>query len=158
MLLGSVNHVSLTVSDLDQAMEFFGPFLRFLGYETGEVLEHEPARTRLTVNLNPENGTAANVWETRDGLGAHPSEVYEIGLHHVAFNVALREQVDELARLAPGWGATLLEGPGEYPYAPGGYYAVYLSGPDGLVLEVAHMPEAEARWRAMGGDGPRAAR
>jgi hypothetical protein len=30
MLHGSINHVSITVSDLRGAMEFFGPVLRFL--------------------------------------------------------------------------------------------------------------------------------
>lgn len=33
MLHGSVNHVSLTVSDLPQALRFFTPLLEFLGYE-----------------------------------------------------------------------------------------------------------------------------
>ena len=38
MLLGSINHVSITVRDLRKAMEFFGPFLQFLGYHIGEVI------------------------------------------------------------------------------------------------------------------------
>ena len=32
-LLGAMCHVGITVSDLDDAMEFFRPFLEFLGYE-----------------------------------------------------------------------------------------------------------------------------
>ena len=35
-LLGSINHVSITVSDLPEAMKFFGPLLKFLGYTVGE--------------------------------------------------------------------------------------------------------------------------
>ena len=30
-LHGSINHVSITVSELPRAMEFFGPLLAFLG-------------------------------------------------------------------------------------------------------------------------------
>ena len=38
MLRGSINHVSITVSDLTQAMKFFKPFLEFLGYDMGHVI------------------------------------------------------------------------------------------------------------------------
>lgn len=41
MLLGSINHVSITVSDLSKAMEFFEPFLEFLGYHIGEVIRSD---------------------------------------------------------------------------------------------------------------------
>jgi catechol 2,3-dioxygenase-like lactoylglutathione lyase family enzyme len=61
----------------------------------------------------------------------------------VAFNVERHEQVDELRKL----GAKILDGPGEFPFGPGGYYAVYFLGPDNLKFEVAHMPLAEKRAR-----------
>jgi hypothetical protein len=35
MLHGSINHVSITVSDLPHAMRFLGPLLEFLGYTVG---------------------------------------------------------------------------------------------------------------------------
>ena len=63
MLHGSINHVSITVSDLREAMRFFGPFLGFLGYTVGAI-EHDPrSRHDLSVNLNQANGTAFNVWQ-----------------------------------------------------------------------------------------------
>jgi catechol 2,3-dioxygenase-like lactoylglutathione lyase family enzyme len=150
MLLGSINHVSITVKDLDAAMRFFRPLLEFLGYGVGEPFRHSSGETRLTVNLNEKNGVAFNVWEAKPGLGDHLFEVYEPGLHHVAFNVARHEQVDRVAALVPTIGGTLLEGPGEYPFGPGGYYAVYFTGPDRLKLEVVHMPLAEERARQRG--------
>jgi glyoxylase I family protein len=150
MLLGSINHVSITVSDLEAAMTFFRPLLEFLGYTIGAIQYDGSAAARLTVNLNGMNGTAVNVWEAKPGLADHPFEVYEPGLHHIAFNAAHHEQVDQLAALIPTIGGTLLEGPGEYPFGPGGYYAVYFLGPDRLKFEVVHMPLAEARARQMG--------
>ena len=39
---------------------------------------------------------------------------------------------------------------GEFPFAPGGYCAVYLRGPDRLKLEIVHMPLAEQRARSLG--------
>ena len=136
---GTINHLSITVSDLDAAMRFFWPMLDFLGY-----IEHESGTdsgTRLTININPSIGAAINIWEAKGELAAHPFEVYEPGLHHVAFNADSRESVDQMAGLVRSLGGAVLAGPGEFPYAVGGYYAVYFLGPDNLKFEFVHMPE-----------------
>lgn len=39
MLRGSINHVSITVRDLGEAMKFFKPFLEILGYQIGQVIQ-----------------------------------------------------------------------------------------------------------------------
>lgn len=152
MLHGSINHVSVTVSDLDGAMAFFGPLLETLGYTRGAVLRNEAAGTRLTVNINATNGIAFNVWEAKADLADHPFEVYEPGLHHVAFNAASRDQVDRVRDLVEALGGRILDGPGEFPYAEDGlgYYAVYFLGPDGLKLECVHMPGLERAFRDKG--------
>jgi|RhiMetdeSRZDD1v2_1073273.scaffolds.fasta_scaffold2360169_2 hypothetical protein len=58
MLLGSINHVSIAVTDLPAAMAFFRPLLRFLGYTIGAIEYYPPAETSLVVNLNERNGVA----------------------------------------------------------------------------------------------------
>ena len=152
MLTGSINHVSVTVSDLDAAMSFFGPLLELLGYAPGAPIENPSTGTRLTVNLHGGNGIAFNVWEAKRELAHHAFEVYEPGLHHVAFNVASHAQVDEVHTLVERLGARILDGPGEFPYADDGlgYYAVYFLGPDGLKFECVHMPGLEQAYREKG--------
>ena len=150
MLHGSVNHVSITVSDLPGAMAFFAPLLEFLGYTVGRVVHDPRSDHDLTVNINEANGTAFNIWQAEPELAGHAFEVYEPGLHHVAFNVERHEQVDEVHRLVRELGAEVLDGPGEFPFGLGGYYAVYFRGPDRLKFEVVHMPVAEQRARARG--------
>ena len=150
MLHGSINHVSITVSDLPTAMRFFGPLLEFLGYTVGAIFHDDRSNHDLTVNINYANGTAFNVWQTEPGLADHPFEVYEPGLHHVAFNVEKHEQVDALHDLVCKLGGEILDGPGELPFGPCGYYAFYFRGPDRLKFEVVHMPLAEQRARALG--------
>src|SRR5262249_36595952 len=66
----------------------------------------------LTVNINHANGTAFNVWQAEPGLADHRFEVYEPGLHHVAFNVETHEQVDAACALVRALGANVLDGPG----------------------------------------------
>jgi catechol 2,3-dioxygenase-like lactoylglutathione lyase family enzyme len=61
------------------------------------------------------------------------------GLHHLAWNADSRAQVDELYRLLLQMKATVLDPPTEYDYQPG-YYAVYFADPDGLKLELVHIP------------------
>jgi glyoxylase I family protein len=144
---GSINHVSITVSDLPEAMKFFGPLLKFLGYTVGEIMQDTRTGGRLTVNINGSNGTAFNVWEAKGELRKHRFEVYEPGLHHVAFNVRRHEQVDQALELVRSLGAEILDGPGEFPFGPGGYYALYFLGPDRLKFEIVHMPLAERNYR-----------
>lgn len=153
MLRGSINHVSVTVRDLDVAMQFFGPVLEFLGYAVdGVPLRNASTGSRLTVNVNQANGTAFNVWEAKPELADHPFEIYEVGLHHVAWNVASRSAVDGLCDLVVSLGAEILDGPGDFPFDDDGkgYYAVYFRGPDGLKFECVHMPGLEEAFREKG--------
>lgn len=150
MLHGSINHVSITVTDLPKAMEFFRPLLKFLGYTLGEIAHDGRSNHDLTVNINEANGTAMNIWQAEAHFADHPFEVYEAGLHHVAFNVETHDQVDAAHDLLLDLGAEILDGPAEFPFGPGGYYALYFRGPDRLKFEVVHMPLAEEQARARG--------
>ncbi|HXN84871.1 MAG TPA: VOC family protein [Candidatus Binataceae bacterium] len=147
-LHGSINHVSITVSDLPSAMKFFRPLLEFLGYTVGEVFRSRSGAD-LTLNLNMGNGTAINIWQAKPELATKPFEIYAPGLHHLAFNVEKHEHIDAVHALAKKLSAEILDGPGEFPFGPGGYYAVYFLGPDRIKIEVVHMPMAEARYAEM---------
>ncbi|KAG0021561.1 hypothetical protein BGZ81_008881 [Podila clonocystis] len=69
------------------------------------------------------------------------------GLHHLAFNLDSRAQVDEAYTkitkfYADNGGVNLgkiLDAPAEYSYMPG-YYAVFFTDPDGIKLELVHTP------------------
>ncbi|HEY6421630.1 MAG TPA: VOC family protein [Candidatus Binataceae bacterium] len=143
-LLGSMNHVSITVSDLTDAMGFFKPFLEFLGYRIWDEIQ-DPNGQRLRVTVNTGNGAVLNIWAAKPELAGHPFEVYEVGLHHIAFNTDTHEQVDQVCELVKKLGARILDGPGEFPYDPEGWYAVYFLGPDRLKFEVVHQPSTVKR-------------
>ena len=133
-LHGTINHVALAATNLDEAMRFYAPFLEKLGYTISDPLPYK--ESRLTVNVHETHGTAINIWQATK---AHDFDVYEPGLHHLAFNVSSKAAVDELYVLAQELGAEILDGPAEFPFAHQGYYAVYLLGPDNLKIEVVHM-------------------
>lgn len=90
------------------------------------------------------------MWEAKPELASHPFNVYEVGLHHLAFNTETHEQVDQAFELVKKLGAEILDGPAEFPYGgPDGWYAVYFLGPDRMKFEVVHMPAAERRYKEM---------
>jgi glyoxylase I family protein len=64
---------------------------------------------------------------------------YSVGMHHVAFEAVSRAVVDERAEWLKGQGAEIESGPEEYGYIPG-YYAVFFYDPDGIKLEILHVP------------------
>jgi glyoxylase I family protein len=150
MLTGSINHVSITVSDLTEAMKFFKRFLEFLGYQIGEVIQ-DPNGQRLTVNILPgPRSVAVNIWEAKPEFAKHRFEVYEVGLHQLAFHVEKREQIDQIHDLVKSLGAEILDGPAEFPYGgPDGWYAVYFLGPDRMKFEVVHIPGIEKKYNEM---------
>lgn len=51
-----------------------------------------------------------------------------------------REQVDALARDLPAFGGKVLDTPREYLEYVAGYYAVFFADPDGIKLELVHIP------------------
>ena len=57
----------------------------------------------------------------------------------MAFEVGPRAVVDERAEWLRAHGAEIESGPEEYDYRPG-YYAVFLYDPDGIKLELLHVP------------------
>jgi len=64
------------------------------------------------------------------------------GLHHLAWKVESREQVDRMHQVLLRAGATILDAPTEYSqYNKGrGYYAVFFADADRLKLECVYTP------------------
>ena len=70
---------------------------------------------------------------------APPHDLFAPGFHHLALNAADRDQVHRVHEILLALGADILDAPAEYDYEPG-YYAVFFLDPDGLKLEVVHIP------------------
>ena len=64
---------------------------------------------------------------------------YRVGLHHVAFEAMSRAAVNERHAWLVRAHADIESPPREYAYIPG-YYAVFFYDPDGIKLEIVHVP------------------
>ena len=135
---GVIHHLDLTVRDPEQAFAFYDAILSALGYQ----LERKSARG-FDWNLRSPLGvhSIGIVKASRTGA-AQSHDRYAPGLHHVAWAVDSREEVDRMHEIVRRIGATVLDAPGDYPqYNNGrGYYAVFFVDPDGLKLECVYTP------------------
>jgi catechol 2,3-dioxygenase-like lactoylglutathione lyase family enzyme len=62
-----------------------------------------------------------------------------VGLHHVCFRAREHDEVDEVHAFLVSIGAHIVHPPQDDEYAPG-YYSVLFEDPDGVRLEVNHVP------------------
>ena len=134
----AIDHVDLVVSDLERSLEFYRGLLAPLGYVRESAIAGERGE-RVVYLGRADDGGSIGLRERQSDAHAMPYDRYAVGLHHIAFTAASRAVVDERARWLADRLVKIESGPEEYGYAPG-YYAVFFYDPDGIKLEVVHMP------------------
>jgi catechol 2,3-dioxygenase-like lactoylglutathione lyase family enzyme len=83
--------------------------------------------------------TAYAISRTDPRYAGERHEPMRSGLHHVCFRARTRQDVDELYPFVQSLGATIVRAPEEGPWAPG-YYSLSFLDPDGIRLEINHVP------------------
>ncbi|MFL5967978.1 MAG: VOC family protein [Gaiellaceae bacterium] len=137
MRSSGVHHVDLVVSSIGRSLPFYSELLGPLGFHTVSEVEGERGETIWYLG-GP--GTAIGLREAQSENGV---DRYRLGLHHLAFEASSRREVDERAEWLRARGVQLESEPQEYTYSPG-YYAVFFYDPDGLKLEIVHVPGLSA--------------
>jgi catechol 2,3-dioxygenase-like lactoylglutathione lyase family enzyme len=128
-----VHHVDLVVSSIERSLPFYRELLGPLGWHGLGEVEGERGET-IYYLTGP--GTSIGLRQAQSE-GAH--DRYAVGLHHVAIEAMSRAAVNERADWLRAQGAEIESGPEEYAYIPG-YYAVFFYDPDGIKLEIVHIP------------------
>ena len=133
-----IDHIEITVSDMDAAVPFYDRLLPLLGFD----LKHrsdvaiEPHEKRVVSYEHPRLGFAITS-PRRSFAGEAINRRKPGSLHHLAFRVPSRADVDRLHQELKDIGATIVSPPREYPeYTPAGYYAVYFKDPAGIKYEI----------------------
>ena len=88
---GTVNHLTLTVTDLDRAREFYTGILGFqflMDYGPKRLLSN--GSVILALNLSPDPARA---------IAEDRFDENRVGLDHVSFNVSSREALEEAVRI-----------------------------------------------------------
>ena len=129
--INGMAHVILTVSDYARARAFYARLLPACGmkpvFDGPKFTYFVGGRTGFGIRRPlPEHEVAK--WEQ-----------FRVGLHHHCWRAREREDVDELHVFLQSIGAKIVHPPQDEPWAPG-YYAVLFEDPDGIRLELNHVP------------------
>jgi catechol 2,3-dioxygenase-like lactoylglutathione lyase family enzyme len=131
MEINGLAHVVLTVSDFGAARAFYGALLPALGLRP--VLDADEffycVGGRTAIGIAPAD----------TALRGERFVQRRVGLHHLCFRARERADVDAVHALVRDLGATIVHPPEDGPWAPG-YYSVLFEDPDGIRLEVNHVP------------------
>lgn len=131
MEINGIAHLFVTAGDFARSREFYSKLLPQLGMKP--VLDGDGfyycvgGRTAFGVRA-PEPGNEAERFDQG-----------RCGLHHLCFRAREREDVDALHDLVRELGANVVHPPEDGPWAPG-YYSVLFEDPDGVRLEINHVP------------------
>lgn len=131
MEINGVAHTFLTVSNFEACRAFYGQLLPFLGMKP--VLDADGYFYCV--------GGRTAVGITRADAAQRDERFvqFRVGLHHLCFRARERADVDELHQFLVQLGATIVHPPEEGAWAPG-YYSVLFEDPDGIRLELNHVP------------------
>jgi len=133
MRSSGVHHVDLAVSSVERSLPFYRDLLGPLGFHRIAEVEGERGETIWTFG-GPGSSLGLRQAQSLGGV-----DRYRVGLHHLAFEAVSRAVVDERHAWLVRSGATVESPPQEYAYMPG-YYAVFFYDPDGIKLEIVHVP------------------
>ena len=131
MEINGVAHIFVTAGDFERSRAFYMKLLPFLGLK--EVMN----AAGVYYAVGGRTGFAV-----RAPIPEHAGERFvqnRVGLHHVCFRARERDDVDEVHRFLVEIGADIVHPPQDDGYAAG-YYSVLFEDPDGLRLEVNHVP------------------
>ena len=131
MNINGIAHIQLTVSNFERAVPFYEKLLHFFEMQTifknTDVLYCVGGRTGIAISRCD---------------AAYQDERFvqrRVGLHHICFRARAREDVDQVHEFVRSMGARIVHPPEDGPWAPG-YYSVLFEDPDGIRLEVNHVP------------------
>jgi catechol 2,3-dioxygenase-like lactoylglutathione lyase family enzyme len=134
-----IHHLDLVVSGLERSLPFYRDLLGPMGYVREGGIVGERGERVVYLGHVSANG-AIGLRERQSDAHPAPYDRYALGVHHIALSAPSREMVDERAAWLREQGVEIESGPAEYDYIPG-YYAVFFYDPDGIKLEIVHVPQ-----------------
>lgn len=151
--VNGIAHIQLTVNDPDRCVPFWEKLCHFLEMKT--LIKAEGivycigSRTGILVRGAPPEKRDVRFDQDRAGL------------HHLCFRAREREDVDAIHRfLVEELDARIVHPPEDGPQFAPGYYSVLFEDPDGIRVEVNHVPGkghlGQGGRLGPGGEGPAA--
>lgn len=129
--INGMAHVILTVSRYDKATAFYARLMPAMGLET--VFDNVDLPNFVGAR------TAVSIQPCKPEFAGERFEKACVGLHHICLRAHPRENVDKVNAAPFEMDALIVTLASEGHWAPG-YYNVLFKDPDGIRLEVIHVP------------------
>lgn len=133
-MLAGLGHLDLVCRDLDASLGFYAAVFGPLGLKPPFLVPGECGEQIHYLRF-PQAGSGS--LGLRQALVDQDFELYAPGLHHFAFAVENRDEVDGVHARAVDAGGEILHAPKLWPQYHPEYYATFFLDPDGFRLEVA---------------------
>jgi catechol 2,3-dioxygenase-like lactoylglutathione lyase family enzyme len=133
-----IDHIEITVKDMNVAVPFYDKLLSLLGFDVQSRVSAviEENEKQVVQYSHPRLGFAITSPRTAF-VGDTINRRRPGALHHLAFKATSRAEVDRLHSELKGIGATIVSPPREYPeYTPPGYYALFFKDLEGIKYEI----------------------
>jgi catechol 2,3-dioxygenase-like lactoylglutathione lyase family enzyme len=131
MEINGIAHIFITAGDFERSRAFYAQLLPYLGLT---CVADVPGVTYYCVG----GRTGFGVQASADQPGARFVQG-GVGLHHVCFRARARSEIDVAHEFLKTIGTVIVHPPREDGFAPG-YYSVLFEDPDGIRLEINHVP------------------
>lgn len=131
MEINGIAHIHLTVNNLEKCLPFYERLLNHMGLQT---------IVRAKKGLYCIGGkTAVAITRSDQAKRDKKFDQRRIGLHHICFRARSREDIDNLHGFLLSLEAKIIHPPEDGPWFPG-YYSLLFEDPDGIRLEINHVP------------------
>lgn len=145
---GSLSHIDISVGHPEKSIPFYHALLTELGYRR-MATNHpgfggsSPKRAWWSIEYSDGGRFGIEVRPAHEEKQNRRYDRYEPGPHHLAFHAESRETIDRIFAAMLEIGAEILDAPLDYSGQAGyskGYYAAFFADPDGVKLEIVHLP------------------
>ena len=135
-----IDHLDITVKDLDREEVFYDALLPLLGFElTMKAKGVEPAYEYRAVDYSGAEFSLSLICPRPDFAEETVCRRRPGAVHHLAFGADSREEVDRVyAQVKDLPGVTIVSPPKLWAEYTPDYYAFFFKDPDGIKLEVVH--------------------
>lgn len=132
-----IDHIHITVEDIDRAEQYYDALLPFLGFDIAHK-EHDAVPEReYRITEYHSSALSIGLVSQREVFSAEkPSRRKAGALHHVAFRVNSKEEVNELFEHIASIPSVVVREPQYYPEYCADYYAFFFKDSEGNELEI----------------------
>jgi catechol 2,3-dioxygenase-like lactoylglutathione lyase family enzyme len=135
-MLSGLAHVDLVCRDIQRSIAFYLAVLGPLGLQEPVTFEGERGERIHYLRFPAAVGGSLGLRAASGPEAEQPFALYAPGLHHIAFGVDERADVDRAHAAAVDAGAEILHAPRPFPQYHPDYYATFFLDPDGFRVEV----------------------